>query len=152
MEWADIAIRLGAAVVIGGAIGIDRNLHHKPSGLRTLALVALAAAALVIAMAPAHDDVSRVIQGVVSGVGFIGAGVIIHRPSGEKVEGLTTAAAIWVTAALGMLCGYAQWRIVVVATVLIFVVLFFGGPLEKRCHKLIGHDKRDAETSVDDAD
>ena len=97
IEWLDIIIRLGAAILIGGVIGLNRDLHHKPTGVRTLALVALGSALAVLAVA--HDpqaDISRVIQGVITGVGFIGAGVILHRPTDKRVHGLTTAAAIWV--------------------------------------------------------
>ena len=94
------------------------------------------------ALAVSHDaqaDVSRVIQGVITGVGFIGAGVILHRPTGGKwVHGLTTAATIWVTAAMGVLCALAAWRILVVAVRLVFLLLVFGGPIEKWCHKRLG--------------
>src|SRR3954453_9251045 len=93
-NWLDIIVRLGAAIVIGGVIGLNRDLHHKPTGVRTLALVALGSALAVLAVA--HDpqaDISRVIQGVITGVGFIGAGVILHRPTEKRVHGLTTAAA-----------------------------------------------------------
>src|SRR4051812_45282219 len=102
IEWLDIVIRLSAATLIGGGIGLNRDLHHKPTGLRTLALVALGSALAVLAVADyPQADVSRVIQGVITGVGFIGAGVILHRPTQKRVHGLTTAAAIWVTAAYG---------------------------------------------------
>src|SRR5438477_12172561 len=136
-NWLDIIVRLGAAIVIGGVIGLNRDLHHKPTGLRTLALVALGSALAVLAVA--HDpqaDISRVIQGVITGVGFIGAGVILHRPTNKRVHGLTTAAAIWVTAAMGVLCGLAAWRILGIAAPLILLVLIAGGPVEKWCHKL----------------
>src|SRR5262245_34649716 len=99
MDLLDIIVRLGAAILIGGLIGLDRNLHHKPTGVRTLGLVALGSALAVLAVA--HDrlaDVSRVIQGVIMGVGFIGAGVILHHATSGKVHGMTTAASIWVTA------------------------------------------------------
>ena len=101
-DWLDIFIRLGAATVIGGVIGLNRDLHHKPTGVRTLALVALGSALAVLAVA--HDpqaDISRVIQGVITGVGFIGAGVILHRPTEKTVHGLTTAAAAFGTTSYG---------------------------------------------------
>src|SRR5437660_8435176 len=139
IDWSDIIIRLTAAIVIGGVIGLDRNLHHKPTGVRTLGLVALGSALAILAVAQdSQADISRVIQGVITGVGFIGAGVILHRPTGRRVHGLTTAAAIWVTAALGLLCGLAAWRILVVAVPLILLLLVFGGPTEKWCHKRLG--------------
>src|SRR3954451_7904991 len=135
-NWLDIIVRLGAAIVIGGVIGLNRDLHHKPTGVRTLALVALGSALAVLGVA--HDpqaDISRVIQGVITGVGFIGAGVILHRPDEKRVHGLTTAAAIWVTAAMGVLCGLAAWRTVGIAAPFILIVLIVGGPIEKWCHK-----------------
>ena len=79
--WTEVILRLAAAMVIGGVIGLDRNLHHKPTGVRTLGLVALGSAIVVLTVE--HDsqaDISRVVQGVITGVGFIGAGVILHRP------------------------------------------------------------------------
>jgi putative Mg2+ transporter-C (MgtC) family protein len=143
IDWLDIIVRLGAAMLIGGTIGLDRNLHHKPTGVRTLALVALGSALAVLAVA--HDqqaDVSRVIQGVITGVGFIGAGVILHTTTSGKVHGLTTAASIWVIATLGVLCGLAAWRLLFVAVVMVLFVLIVGGPIEKWCQKRLGSDEK----------
>jgi len=140
--WLDIIARLGAAVLVGGVIGLDRNLHHKPTGVRTLGLVALGSALAVLAIA--HDrqaDVSRVIQGVITGVGFIGAGVILHQARSGMVSGLTTAASIWVTAVLGVLCGLAAWNLLLGAVVAVAFLLVAGGPIEKWCHQHFGSDK-----------
>ena len=127
--WLDIFVRLGAATAIGGAIGLNRELHHKPTGVRTLGLVGLGSALAMLAVADdPQADVSRVIQGVITGIGFLGAGVILHRPTGGKVHGLTTAATIWVTACLGILCGIAAWRTVAVAILFTAVLLTVGGP------------------------
>jgi putative Mg2+ transporter-C (MgtC) family protein len=110
LGWLDIILRLGAAMLIGCLIGLDRELHHKSTGIRTLGLVALGSALAVLAVAKDPDaDASRVIQGVITGVGFLGAGVILHGPTGLQVQGLTTAAAIWITASLGVLSGLAAW-------------------------------------------
>src|SRR5438046_10605659 len=137
--WLDIIIRLGAAMLIGGVIGLNRDLHHKPTGVRTLGLVALGSTLAVLAVAQdPQADISRVIQGVITGVGFIGAGVILHRPTNKRVHGLTTAAAIWVTAAMGVLRGLGAWRILGIAAPLILLVLIAGGPVEKWCHKRLG--------------
>src|ERR1700730_829047 len=104
LDWLDIILRLGAAISIGSVIGLNRELHHKPTGIRMLGLVALGSAPSVLGLThDPHADVSRVIQGIVTGVGFLGAGVILHRPTGSKVHGLTTAAIIWITASLGVL-------------------------------------------------
>ena len=143
MDWLDIIVRLGAAILIGGVIGLDRNLHHKPTGVRTLGLVAVGAALAVLAVV--HDrqaDVSRVIQGVITGVGFIGAGVILHQATNGKVHGLTTAASIWVTAALGVLCGLAAWKLLVVAVAGVLFLLLAGGSIERWCQKALGIEEK----------
>src|ERR1051326_3309819 len=132
--WLDIFIRLGAATVIGGAVGLNRELHHKSTGVRTLGLVGLGSALAVLAVAEdPQADVSRVIQGVITGIGFLGAGVILHHTTEGKVHGLTTAATIWVTASLGLLCGLAAWRTLTVAVLLAIILLTVGGPFEKWC-------------------
>jgi len=131
-------VRPGAAILIGGVIGLDRNLHHKPTGVRTLGLVALGSALAVLAVV--HDrqaDVSQVIHGVITGVGFVGAGVILHHATNGKVHGLTTAASIWVTAALGVLCGLAAWKLLVVAVAGVLFLLLVGGPIENWCQKAL---------------
>ena len=104
------------------AIGINRDLTHKPIGMRTLALVSLGAAAVTVAsiqfsfMDNHPDALSRVVQGVIqgimAGISFIGAGVILRDHKAGEVTGLTTAATVWVTAALGIACGLGAWVIV----------------------------------------
>ena len=139
MDWLDIIVRLGAAILIGGVIGLDRNLHHKPTGVRTLGLVAVGTALAVLAVA--HDrqaDVSRIVQGV----GFIGAGVILRQATNGKVHGLTTAASIWVTAALGALCGLAAWKLLVVAVAGVLFLLLAGGSIEKWCQRALGIEEK----------
>jgi putative Mg2+ transporter-C (MgtC) family protein len=90
LGWLDIILRFGVAALIGSLMGIHLQQHQKPTGMRTLGLVALASAVAVLAVAKDPDaDASRVIQGVVTGVGFLGAGVIIHQGrDGEVVDGL----------------------------------------------------------------
>ena len=147
LGWLDIILRLGAAMLIGSVIGLNRELHHKPTGMRTLGLVALGSALAVLAVAQdPQADVSRVIQGVITGVGFLGAGVILHRATGGRVHGLTTAATIWVTASLGVLCGLAAWRILAIAAFFILFVLIAGGPVESWCHRRLGADERSDPT------
>ena len=141
IDWMDIILRLGGAMLVGCAIGLNREFHHKSTGMRTLGLVALGSALAVMGVAQdSEGDVSRVIQGVITGIGFLGAGVILHRPNGGKVHGLTTAATIWVTASLGILCGLAAWRTVAIAVLLMLFLLIVGGPFEKWCHKRLGSD------------
>jgi putative Mg2+ transporter-C (MgtC) family protein len=141
IDWTDIILRLGGAMLVGCAIGLNRDLHHKPTGMRTLGLVALGSALAVLAIADDPQGVGRVIQGVITGIGFLGAGVILHPATGGKVHGLTTAATIWVTASLGILCGLAAWPIVGVAALLLLFLLIVGGPIEKWLHKRLGSDE-----------
>jgi len=130
MNWADVALRLGVAVVIGGAIGLDRELRHKSAGVRTIGLVTLGAALAVLAVSPDTAAVSRVLQGTLAGIGFLGAGVIMHH--GRSIEGLTTAASIWTAAALGAACGLGAWQPVVIGSALVLVLLVVAGAIEKR--------------------
>ena len=133
LDFDDIAIRLGAAAFAGVVLGINRDLHNKPIGARTLGLVALGAATVAVAgiqfpgMAENPDAASRVVQGIIQGVmagiSFIGAGVILRDPHARTVDNLTTAATVWVTAALGVACGLAAWRSVVVAMAVALVLL-----------------------------
>ena len=129
MNWADVALRLGVAVVIGGAIGLDRELRHKSAGVRTIGLVTLGAALAVLAVSPDTAAVSRVLQGTLAGIGFLGAGVIMHH--GRSIEGLTTAASIWTAAALGAACGLGIWQPVAIGSILVLVLLVVAGAIEK---------------------
>lgn len=150
LDWLEILARIGGAALIGSAIGLNRHLHHKFVGLRTLALIGASASALVMATlhgsdgALHYDAMSRAIQGIMTGLGFIGAGVIMRGPGDSKVHGLTTAAAVWTTAALGILSGTGAWRIVIVLAIVAAVVLLFGGPLEHKCRKLLHGEDHDA--------
>jgi len=144
-------IRLGLAALIGAIIGLNRELHHKPAGLRTHALVSLSAAlAIYLSLdfaesSRAANDASltRVVQGVLTGIGFLGAGVIFREDQGKTIKGLTTAASIWVTACLGMACGAARWSAVAVGLVITLAVLVFGGPIEKDLRRrLFGQEEK----------
>jgi putative Mg2+ transporter-C (MgtC) family protein len=144
LEWSDIVLRLGAATLAGGLIGLNRDLHDKPIGLRTLGLVGLAAAMVVVLADPSGnatkfpDATSRVIQGILTGIGFLGAGVIIHRENRSRVQGLTSAACTWLTACFGIMCGAGYWRIVIVAFGITFLVLVAGGRVERWIHRALG--------------
>ena len=148
IDWPDAVIRLTAATVIGGAIGLDRELHGKPTGIRTLGIVGLGSALVVLASQHAGgadaNAGSRVIQGVITGIGFLGAGVILRNPGGKRVRGLTTAAAIWLTACIGVACGVGAWPLVVTSVVLVAVLLSIGKPLERAVGRHDNHHKGDA--------
>ena len=123
MTYHEVLIRLVAAVGVGALIGLDRELRHKPAGLRTMALVSLGSAVFVLtavdsADGQSHDAASRAIQGVVTGVGFLGAGAILRGDTEISVRGMTTAASIWLAAASGIACGLAQWSLVATAVTL----------------------------------
>jgi putative Mg2+ transporter-C (MgtC) family protein len=134
-----IASRLAGALVVGAIVGINRDLHRKAAGLRTLALVSVGSAILVIVtILMTHgngDSLSRVIQGIVAGVGFLGAGVIMHHESDRRVEGLTTAASVWVAAGLGAACGAGLATVAVLALLTTMVILTWGGHVERACER-----------------
>jgi putative Mg2+ transporter-C (MgtC) family protein len=133
----EITVRLLAATAVGGVIGLNRDLRGKPTGVRTMGLVALGAALIVVVAerVGGGGDVTRAIQGVITGIGFLGAGVIVKDTTDPRVHGLTTAATIWLTAALGIVCGLGHWTIALVATALALGVLIVGGPIEKAVHR-----------------
>jgi putative Mg2+ transporter-C (MgtC) family protein len=136
MDTLDIALRLSASALAGATLGLNRDLHGKPTGVRTLGLVGVGAALAVLTVSGASGaDMSRVIQGILTGIGFLGVGVIVRNNEGQHVHGLTTAACVWVTACIGVACAVAEWRIVLISVPLIFVILVFGGPFEKAIHR-----------------
>ena len=111
LSTGEYIARIGIAFVLGAAIGIERELHHRPAGLRTHTLVAVSAALITIVSVYGFSDVlnggghdpSRIAAQIVSGIGFLGAGTIIAHP--DRVQGLTTAASMWTVAAIGLACG-----------------------------------------------
>ena len=144
MSTFEIVLRLIAATLIGAAIGLNRDLRGKPIGLRTLGLVALGSTAATLAALQigTPDSASRVMQGILTGIGFLGAGVIVHRDQKSHIHRLTTAACVFLTAAIGVTCAVGNWRLIVVASLLGFAVLVLGGPLEKLVrHRLHPLDK-----------
>jgi len=120
-----IVTRVLCAAVLGGIIGWEREAKGRAAGLRTHMLVSVGAALFVLAPLLADvdpGDVTRVMQGIVQGIGFLGAGAILRRNSGGRVEGLTTAAGIWMTAAIGMAAGMGQEMVAVITTLVALVV------------------------------
>lgn len=161
-DLPEIFLRLLIAMLIGCAIGIDRNLRGKPSGMKTLGLVALGSALATMASMNfalasddySHDAASRAIQGVITGIGFLGAGVIIHEQVSEKVRGLTTAASIWVTAAVGIVCGLGWWQVALMTTVLILLLFTIGRKIEDAIHQrwMKKNDRERADISAREED
>jgi putative Mg2+ transporter-C (MgtC) family protein len=148
----EVILRLLAATLIGAALGFNRELKDKPAGLRTHALVGLGSALVTVtsiqlAYTGGHLDgsaVTRVIQGIITGIGFLGGGVIFRSPEQGTVQGLTTAASIWIVAALGMSCGAGHWVTALVALGLTLAVLVAGIPIERWIHRVHhGHDLDD---------
>lgn len=138
LSYGTVLLRLAAAVAVGALIGLDRELRHKPAGLRTLALVALGSAVFVLETIDSTrgaytDATARVIQGIVTGVGFLGAGSIMRGAGEEPVRGLTTAASIWLSAATGIACGLANWPLVIGGGSLGLLVLVIT-PVERVIH------------------
>ena len=144
MDTSQLLPRMLAALVVGAIIGLDRDLTGKPAGLRTHALVCIGSAALVLSAllsGAGAEGVSRGIQGLVAGIGFLGAGVIVHHERKHRVQGLTTAASIWVAAGLGAACGLGLYRLVALALVMALFVLLAGGPIERTLAKRFGREK-----------
>jgi putative Mg2+ transporter-C (MgtC) family protein len=134
MDEFSMLIRICAAAVLGGIIGFDREQGNKPAGLRTHMLVAVGAAMFVvlgelILEYPAYQDDSmrfdalRIIEAVVGGVAFLGAGTIFFSKGENVVQGLTTAASLWVTAAVGMAAGLEHYVFAVSATIVVVITL-----------------------------
>lgn len=128
-----VVIRLIAAMILGGIIGLQRERSGKAAGFRTHMMVSVGTAVFVItctSVGMQFDAVSRVIQGLVTGIGFIGAGTILKLESEEEIKGLTTAAGIWMTAAIGITVGLGAVGVGVIATVLALVILALAQPVE----------------------
>lgn len=142
LSFFDIALRLGAAVGFGALLGLERERKHRPAGFRTMILISLGSAGFILVglealgsvqqlppdVAPplntsrsvfGQAEISRVLQGLLGGIGFLGAGAVIQNK--KAVRGLTTAAAVWVTAAIGAACGLGLYKL---ATILSFGCLF----------------------------
>ncbi len=139
-EWLEMLPHLAAATVAGGLIGLERSYHGRPAGFRTHTIVCLASSLLMLvtlyesrwnAGAVAETirmDPTRMAQGVMTGIGFLGAGVIMRE--GLTVRGLTTAASIWTTSAIGILCGIGFYTPAILGTVITLGVLSFFRKLE----------------------
>jgi len=133
-----VVVRLVAAALVGGVLGAEREAVGKAAGLRTHMLVSMGAALFVIFPTEAGmpiQDLSRVVQGVATGIGFIGAGAILKRSDREDISGLTTAAGLWLTAAIGLTAGVGQLWLSILSALFAWIILRVLRRLEHR----IGH-------------
>ena len=133
-----VVIRLFAATLLGALVGFQRERAGKPAGLRTHILVALGPAVFVIACYGAgmsSDGLSRVIQGLVNGIGFVGAGSILKLSEERDIKGLTTAASVWMTAAIGVAVGLGSLGIALMGTLFTLIVLALEGLYHSRREK-----------------
>lgn len=155
-DWqaiADISTRLLMACCLGGLVGLERGFHGQTAGLRTQMMVSLGAALFVTAgvtlSTAAADDVSRIIQGIAAGVGFLGAGTIVKSHERTEVKGLTTASSVWLAAALGIACGLKFYLLATIATALSLFILAGLHPIERiMLRRIRGHKSTVADEPV----
>ena len=146
----EIFLRVACAALAGIFLGLNRWLHHKSAGVKTHALVAVGSAAAVMIVLPSNglegqvtaslEASSRVVQGILAGIGFLGAGVIIHNARGKRIQGLTTAASIWATTVLGAAFGRGLFIMPLIALAAIGLSLLIGNWLEQKIGKMMAHD------------
>lgn len=125
-QLIQVVVRLLASVVVAGLIGLQRESAGKAAGLRTHILVSLGSTVFVLGCIGAgfrEDAISRVIQGIVTGIGFIGAGTILKREAKSQIKGLTTSAGLWTTCAIGVVIGLGELGIALIAAVIALIVL-----------------------------
>jgi putative Mg2+ transporter-C (MgtC) family protein len=137
-QMASLAIRLLTAMFLGAIVGIQRERQGKPAGLRTHMLVAMGAALFVLGSLQSgmnSDEISRVIQGLITGIGFIGAGAILKLEQKREIEGLTTAAGIWMTAAIGVAVGLGRLGLAMVSTLATWITLALVRKLEQELNE-----------------
>jgi putative Mg2+ transporter-C (MgtC) family protein len=146
--WDDLT-RLGAAALLGGALGFEREWKGHWAGLRTHMMVSIGCAILVVGALDVagaqREAVTRVIQGIASGIGFLGAGTILKLDKKQEIKGLTTASSIWLAAALGTTAGLAQYALAVAAAVISLFVLGVLGPAEKFFERRQAENRRERD-------
>ncbi len=143
-----VVIRMIAAVILGSIIGFERERAGKAAGLRTHILVALGTCVFVLACSGygmSSDGLSRVIQGIVTGIGFLGAGSILKINEERDIQGLITAAGIWMTAAIGVAVGLGTLGLAILATILTLIVLTLIGQIDYKTEKKQPSQPEDSE-------
>jgi len=150
-QQVDLALRLLMAAVLGAAIGLEREIHEHPAGMRTHLLVSVGSAAFTVlsifAFPSADSDPARVAAQIVSGIGFLGAGSILKE--GATIRGLTTAASLWAVAAVGMAAGAGAWSVAAVLTIIAILSLW---PLQTITYRLVGRDQHRVHIRLTTAD
>jgi len=162
LDWpmfADALGRLAVATLLGGIVGLEREINGHWAGLRTHMMVSLGAAVFVTTAIPIVEDqpasISRIIQGIAAGIGFLGAGTILKLGEQERIKGLTTASSIWLAAALGTTAGLAQYALAAAGLCISLFVLAVLRPIEraliKRHERLAGRNRgqRTSDTPSD---
>lgn len=137
-QLVHVIIRLIAATLLGAVVGMQREKAGKPAGLRTHTLVSLGTAVFILACSGSgmsSDGLSRVIQGIVTGIGFIGAGSILKLNEERDIKGLTTAASVWMTAAIGVAVGLGSLGVALLTTILTLIILALAGLYDQRAEK-----------------
>jgi putative Mg2+ transporter-C (MgtC) family protein len=133
-QVTQLTVRLLVAALLGGLLGLERERHRKPAGIRTHMLVAAGSALFVLVplqMGMNEDGLSRVMQGLLAGVGFICAGSILKMEREEQVQGLTTAAGIWMTSAIGVAAGLGREMTAFLSALLVLGIMLLEGPLRR---------------------
>ena len=155
-DQIEILLRLCVATIAGMVVGINRDIHNKPIGMRTLALVSLGSAIVILSGSVYEglhfdqDAVSRVVQGILTGLGFLGAGSILRGKDGTEVQGLTTAATVWIAAGLGITAGLGAWFITIAATIVTLILLTYGTRLERRLIRIFGRSNEPEDCALED--
>jgi len=134
-QFLDVLTRMLVAIVLGGLLGAEREVHGRWAGFRTHMMVSMGAAMFVMAgtgiASLSSSDLTRVVQGIATGVGFLGAGTILKLSDKMEVKGLTTASSIWLAAAVGTATGLGQYGLAVAGAVVAFAVLGLLRPIDK---------------------
>ncbi len=139
-----VIIRLTAAAILGAVIGMQRERAGKPAGVRTHMLVTLGTCVFVLACSGygmSSDGLSRVVQGIITGIGFIGAGSILKLNEERDIQGLTTSAGIWMTAAVGVAVGLGALGLALLAAFTTLVILAFAGRIDSAADSKPADDK-----------
>jgi putative Mg2+ transporter-C (MgtC) family protein len=149
-RMVSITLRLLVALAIGALVGLQRELTHKPAGLRTHMLLALGTAFIIVSAEQAgmsKSDLSRVVQGLVTGIGFLGGGAILKLTAEHEIHGLTTAAGLWMTTTASAAAGLGQLALAIVGMCLGLLVLAALVKVEKRLGHRASHDAANRPSS-----